>query len=647
MLDYKIGVISSSETLTEKVEAEIKLQGFDNFLVRETVVTDAVGHALEMVEQGARVIISRGNTAAILRNSINYPVVDIRHTFFDCYNAYRYACQFTKRVAFLATSDSFDHMLQKSIHLMNGAQVINLRQNESDGDIEDKLRGLISEGVDAAIGGLSMRERVTSLGIRYIMTQTDMESLRDSISEAQHLLRLQIERDERALELENRYEVINSIFHCVSDGIVSVDRDGTITNINHKAMRLLGNNVKGKNLLKIIPASSLKAALEQGEPVIGEVFFHDNQSLVMNSEPIRVSNRTVGATVTLQQSHQIVAMERKIRSIMLDKGHKSNKTFTNIIGDSPALTETKKLAKKYAKSEGSILLLGETGTGKELFAQSIHNASRRRDMPFVAINCAAVPLNILESELFGYVKGAFTGARSEGKAGIFELAHRGTMFLDEISETPPEVQVRLLRVLQEKKTMRIGDDTLIPIDVRIITASNKDLVELIELQQFREDLYYRICVLELQIPPLRERKTDIPALIEYFISQNGSRIKGMTPAAVERLTALSWPGNIRQLGNIIERLGAVYDGDIIDVDVVDKAIGMKERQTIRKSIPNIRTSLPDNLTEMEMIREVLRQCRGNRQLAAKSLGVSITTLWRTMKRITEKDKHFFDLIKYG
>ena len=215
--------------------------------------------------------------------------------------------------------------------------------------------------------------------------------------------------------------------------------------------------------------------------------------------------------------HYIQMVDRKIRKELIGRGHFAKNKFDDIVGDSRLISQTKQKAMRYAMSNSAVLIVGETGVGKEMFVQSIHNYSNRKYKPFVAVNCAALPQSIMESELFGYVKGAFTGARSEGKLGIFELAHTGTVFLEEISELPLDVQAKLLRIIQEKELTRVGDDKTIPIDVRVIAACNTNLRECVSNKTFRQDLYYRIAVLELKIPPLRERTEDIPHLVAQII----------------------------------------------------------------------------------------------------------------------------------
>jgi transcriptional regulator with PAS, ATPase and Fis domain len=287
-------------------------------------------------------------------------------------------------------------------------------------------------------------------------------------------------------------------------------------------------------------------------------------------------------------------------------------------------------SKRIAKSENSILILGETGTGKELFAQSIHNHSARKAGPFIAINCAALSSSVLESELFGYEKGAFTGANAEGKMGIFEMAHNGTVFLDEIGEINFEVQAKLLRVLQEKEIVRVGGEKVIPVDVRIVSATNKDLQGLSYEGKFRNDLFYRLAVLELKLPTLAQRKEDIPLIISNYLTQHYPELTIQTKT-LNHFTQFDYFGNIRQLINLIERCVVMTDYSEISystvVEICNQEFSMNDK------ISEIRTpSVTTAVSEKEQIKQALSNNLGNRQKTASELGISTATLWRKMKK---------------
>ena len=336
-------------------------------------------------------------------------------------------------------------------------------------------------------------------------------------------------------------------------------------------------------------------------------------------------------------------MESQIRKKLLAKGHVAKSLFNDIKGQSKELKKTKEKAKLYAEVDSTVIIMGETGTGKELFAQSIHNYSLRADKPFVAVNCAALPETLLESELFGYVEGAFTGARKGGKTGLFELAHGGTIFLDEISEMSPNLQARFLRVLQEKEVVKIGDDKVIPIDVRVIAATNRDLFEYVGDGKFREDLFYRLCVLRLDIPPLRERKDDIYELVEYFIELKckilNKKPQKLSSGIMKKLVNYDWPGNVRQLENLIERCLVISSGKEINDEILSEALFNTPAYKIITDQVNYE-EISENAgvlkdIEYDAIRKVLHETNGSRKLAAEKLGISVTTLWRRLKKMEE------------
>lgn len=316
---------------------------------------------------------------------------------------------------------------------------------------------------------------------------------------------------------------------------------------------------------------------------------------------------------------------------------------------SPATRQLIETAREYAKSPSTILIQGESGTGKEIFAQSIHRESRHSDGPFVGINCTALPENLLESELFGYGEGAFTGARKGGKPGLFEMAHRGTLFLDEIGEIPTSVQARLLRVLEEKSVMRIGQETNIPIDVRIICATNRNLEKMVQEGQFREDLYYRLNVLRLELLPLRERREDIPVLIEHFLrvlpESLGLPCPAFSDEAREVLVEYYFPGNIRELRNIMERLVVISRGGIVRRE--DALSTLRRPEYVAPAAAPSRPPRGESsfsmtgerrrgllqVEESALIRRVLEECGGNKAETARRLGISPSTLWRRLNEL--------------
>ncbi len=308
---------------------------------------------------------------------------------------------------------------------------------------------------------------------------------------------------------------------------------------------------------------------------------------------------------------------------------------STIVGRSPKILEVYRAVARVAPSTANVLVTGASGSGKELVARAIHSHSPRADKPFTPINCGSFPETILESELFGHEKGAFTGADSS-RSGLFEATNGGTVFLDEISETSLSFQVKLLRVLQEQKVRRVGSNTFIPIDVRIVAATNKDLHKLIRAGQFREDLYYRLSVVTIQLPSLEERPEDIPLLVQHFLerfNQRNRRQVNISEEAVKLLSSMSWPGNVRELENLIERLAIFTTTDEISAAEVERE---RARRSEATSVPeNSAASLPGKLEELERqeILRVLRESGGNKSLAARKLGIERKTLYEKARRL--------------
>ena len=363
--------------------------------------------------------------------------------------------------------------------------------------------------------------------------------------------------------------------------------------------------------------------------------------------PVKLNDQFIGMVSCYEDITKVQSLEQMIRKEISAKGFKAKHTFDNILGISPQLSETIEMAKLYAKADSSVLIEGESGTGKELFAQSIHNESARSSGPFVAINCTSIPENLLESELFGYETGAFTGAKKDGKAGLFELAHGGTLFLDEIGEITEAVQARLLRVLQEKEIMRVGGNKVIPINVRVISATNRDLWERTQEGAFRSDLYYRLNVLHLNIPPLRNRTGDIEELSKCFANQKHTILNPIFYSEIlPRLEHHSWPGNVRELESVMERyslLSTIWDSANItethinallsvtnkDVnEIAGRTIPFPEGQDLKEMVENV---------EIEIIHRVLENCGNSQAEAARRLGIGRTTLWRKLNHDVNDD----------
>ncbi len=347
---------------------------------------------------------------------------------------------------------------------------------------------------------------------------------------------------------------LQSLLDILEDGIIAVNLQGFVHGMNKRAEEIFDifrADAMEKNALEVLREIPFQAVLEDGMPIKNRLIRVREQNIRATIVPVKVAGYVGGALAMLREFSREEKAQHELRVQLLNRGYRARYTFADIIGESPEMKELKAVAGRMARADGSVLITGESGTGKELFAQAMHNASARRDYQFVAVNCAALPETLLESELFGYEEGAFTGARKGGKPGLFELAHQGTLFLDEIGEMAPHLQSRLLRVLQEREVMRLGGDRVIKVDIRLISATNVELMSPVRSGNFRRDLYYRLNVLPLKTIPLRERAEDIPVLVRAMQKEMDS-VFHLSEDALALLLENPWEGNVRELRNAVE-----------------------------------------------------------------------------------------------
>ncbi len=464
------------------------------------------------------------------------------------------------------------------------------------------------------------------------------------VTDIQNIVNELTARNENIKELQ---ETLSNILELSSDGIVAVNRDYIITMTNQAFASFFNKRVEeiiGRHVKEVYGNPLFPRAMETGEAEYGYVANLNGQTIIANRVPIKKNGRIVGAlgTVVFKKISDLYALSEKIQSLRsqldfykdeLNRVQRDKFTFDQIIGENQAFVALKETARKVVNSQSTLLIRGESGTGKELFAHAMYTESRRNRGPFIKVNCAAVPESLLESELFGYREGAFTGAKKGGQIGKFELAHRGVIFLDEIGDMSIKMQSKLLRVLQEKEIERLGDTKPRHVDVRIIAATNRNLEEMIANNEFREDLYYRINVVTLNIPPLRKRMDDLELLLQYFIEkynrQFGCRVEGIDPEVTSILRNYRWPGNIRELENVVERAFNVLDDNKIKKEHLPMYL-----QNIEKRSRLNQGSLPQLIEEIEReaILEALTNSGGNKIQAALSLGISRAGLYKKMKR---------------
>ncbi len=581
------------------------------------------------------IVIARGMTFDALRRHVrDVQVIEIAVTGYDIIKAIQKTIDAkpAKRIAIVLTHNTFVDIsfIERVFRIKIDFFKIG---NEKEG-LEAVQRIKTGGCHDAIVAGGTVTRMVISAGMAGFVIETGDEAIKNALNEA--LAAIYASRAEK-----RRNELITTMIESIGEGIIAVDQNQQLLFMNEISRRMLeigSISIKGRYLEDflgkgILPAQTSVTAGESAgtgsragnDSVIRKL---GNRMVVVRSLPISVEGVKEGAVLFLQTVDHLQKAEIAIRQKLSQKGLVAKYHFEHIVGASKPMRKAVEAAKSYARTKHDVLITGETGTGKELFAQSIHNYSSRSEQPFVALNCATISENLIESELFGYVEGSFTGALKGGKIGLFELAHRGTLFLDEISELPLAQQAKLLRVLEEKEIRKLGDEKIIPVDVRIVAATNVSLRQLAAAGKFREDLLYRLDILSLILPPLRLRREDIPDLVQLFTEIN-NRESGCSvnitfePAAVDELALHAWKGNVRELRNVCDRLHVLSSTSVISrQDVVDTLNLDAEKQFGQQSTQSeTETKLNSLLKDRDLTREDL----------ARELGISRTTLWRRLK----------------
>ena len=634
-LEEKILVIAP-EQITQKLFEEV-LEETNQDIETDILVSapedygrdNIINRMKQKLESGREIIITRGTTAVEVRNNLNAPIIEIDVTELELIKA---LLPYKNRYIPVAVVEC-ERFISVAKRV---AQYLNIWLKEYEvktiDEFSQQFQKVHDDGIQHAVGGawgLYHTELLRDLEIYYTNVQTTKESVRKALENARLLY--EVRREEK--KQKDFMEAIN--YFSVS-GIVSVEHNGKVVIINPAALKIFGlkeTDAVGKEWSTLFPSWEFDKVFTSKQTLLNRFQKEGSLELIINYIPLFLDGEITGVVANFQKVNDLEDAANRVRYKRNEKQLKTPYTFDSIIGNSEIIRENKAFAEMFCQTDSTVLIQGETGTGKELFAGAIHNASSRKNQPFIGINCAAFPSSLLESELFGYVDGAFTGARKGGKRGIFELAHQGTLFLDEIGEIPLEIQVRLLRVLQEKEIMRLGDDRVIPIDVRIIAATNKDLHREMVEGNFREDLFFRLSVLNMSLPPLRERLEDIPLLVSYLTKQInrrlGYRVQGYDDEIMKFFKSYYWPGNVRELQNIIESMIVVTRNGTVKYGEVEYLILEMKR---RESFFSERSVITLEDWERCAIIDALKHEEGNRSRAADRLGIDRSTLIRKIQR---------------
>jgi transcriptional regulator, propionate catabolism operon regulatory protein len=597
---------------------------------------EALRVARELRDAGEEVdaYVAAGSNGAYIRDHADVPVVVVAASTVDALQAVVQARKISPRIGVV----NFRRIiagLEQGMHLLANT-IIEQRHYVTPEDAKAQVADLAARGVEVIVGPGPVCALAESAGLRAVLLYGP-DSLAEAIRYAADVARVARAEEARRVHL-------TSILQHLEAGVLAVDADERIAAINPALQRLLNvtaAEVLGRRLSAAVPELSLGRVLEAGVPEHDLVQRLGSATVVVSRVPLRDRGVLRGAVITCQEAGAIQRLERGLRSQHHPPRFIARYTLSGVLGRSPPMARVRALAERYARTDATVLITGESGTGKEMIAQGVHGASRRRDQPFVAINCAAFPETLLESELFGYEEGAFTGSRRGGRPGLFEAAHRGTIFLDEIGDVPITLQTRLLRVLQERQVLRLGSNDPTPVDVRVIAATHRDLREAIARGEFRKDLYYRLHILPVHIPPLRERGEDVAEIAAELLKR--AMLRHGAPDAhrqalalvLPRLEGYDWPGNVRELENVLERVAVLFaDRDPrARVDEEDlRAVMPEVYEPAAPEAARADLRAARETQERAHIDRVVDECRGNLAEAARRLGVGRTTLYRKLRR---------------
>lgn len=569
-----------------------------------------------------KVVISRGGTATYFRKHYPYLVLEMKSDVCDIIECYNELTKPQGTIAVIGVQNiiyGFNYINQ---FISNPVKNIYIDAPEK---AKDLLQHAYADGIRYFIGDTSVKLLPHTKDIHSAIIGCRDEEILEVLKEADLFVKT-LEKEEQT---ERQTAALTDYIH---NGILSLDKENRVTIYNPEAQNLLGltkNALLHHILWEIFPEFSFLQDHPLEKPKLSQIVSIRGKEILMNFIPVRLEETNLGMVITLKLAKEISELEHELRRRKSDSGFIAKYHFEDIIYQSESMKHTLFLAKEFAQYDSPILIYGKSGVGKEMVCQSIHNASPRAAEPFVAINCAAIPPTLIESELFGYEDGAFTGARHKGKPGVFELAHRGTIFLDEISDLPYEYQGRLLRVVQEKQIMRIGGAKVIPVDVRIICASNKNLFQLMCEGKFREDLFFRINILNLNIPSLDARKEDISCLVDYFYEKYSKKYQKKNTSIPSQIKQMlenrAYVGNIRELEAIMERCVILGTFDTV----------LEEQDYSHNPIEN--TCTPDKLLDLKTytqayIERIYNLTGGSTKKTCEILKINRSTLWKKLSK---------------
>lgn len=592
----------------------------------------------ELIEKGVEVMISRGGTAKLLKEQFPIPVVEIQVTAYDILGALQKVKNRRQKIGIVG----FENIIYGSEKL---ADLLELNLTVFPIQREEQVPFILGQAkknrIEVIIGDKVVVSQAAEFGQQSILIESGRESLLQSFHGAYEILSVVRSEAQKTKKHLDTLTQLKAVLDAVDDQLIILDANDRIQSCNPAAsltFRREGVEFIGSPF-HLYPTDPLKEMKRKRTAQRNYLGYVQGKHVLLDYVPIEANGERTGTLIVGRSISKLQQAERKVRHELYLKGHVARYSFADILTEDERFQAVVNRAKSFSSAESTVLIIGETGTGKELFAQSIHQEKFGSERPFVAINCATLPEPLLESELFGYAPGAFTGARKEGKKGLFELAHGGTLLLDEISELPLNLQSRLLRVIEEREVQPIGDDKVIPIDVRIIATTNKYLSREVKEKRFRGDLFYRLNVLQLNVPPLRERGKDAYALFRHFILRINPKCqkRDLFDKDVETLLCnYQWPGNIRELKNLVERLANLTDNFNRKLRDLPKWVHEELQKPDEPEDTHLDLKQEDlNLKKMEQewIKKISESSPSKKAELAKRLGISRTTLWKKIKLV--------------
>ena len=581
---------------------------------------------LQEIEGVARIVLAGPSTRRMYADKLKIPIISFRPTFPDLITAIQEAQKIDRRIAIALSRDDKDFDLP----LLSEVMDVSLSPLYCDNSKEyaSGCRSAVQKGFNVIIGGSFTVEAAQKIGLSGILLYKGMDMIRTAIIKALEICQVEEETSRRISQL-------NAVVNNFSEGLLLTDDKGRVILDNPPAQIRLGvKNLVGKNVSHLFGSGMARMVLRKGQSLFNVLELDKH---VVNYIPVRSSETIHGLVCTLKRVDEVQDAEFSVRRRLHDRGFTAKYSLEDIAGRSRSLRQCKERAILFSRAPDPILITGESGTGKELFAHAIHSAGNRKNGPFVAINCATLPNDLLESELFGYEKGAFTGAQATGKKGLIELAHKGTLFLDEITTLNYPLQAKLLRLISEHEILKLGSDRIIPIDARILAATNEDIENCVSERRFRQDLYYRLNVFRLHIPPLDERPEDIVPLFLNFIAKIDpailKKINSRQTEIHKALAGWAFKGNARELENIARRFCLLHRSKTAKKsirEIMQSCLGIEKSPRSPGDIfPDLQAAKQN--VERQVIQDLMRKYR-HKSDVAKALGVSPSTLWRKLNK---------------